>query len=331
MQARRLFILLAAGLIGLMPSPCAAQEPLELVQTIVLKGKTGKLDHVALDKNRQRLFLANKVNNTLDVVDLQGGKLFKQITGQSGVQGIAIAPDLNKVFVALGEGGFCNVLDAETYKVLKTRKFKDDADNVRYNQRTGLVYVAHAEKALAVLDAKSVELKADIALPGSAEGFEHESNRPRLYVCVPPTQVLVIDTDKNEIGNTYTVSHGGKVMAVAVDEANHRLFVASRKPAAMLTVMDSESGKEITSVPIAEEVDDCYFDAKRKLIYASCGEGFLAVIKQKSADEYEPVAKVPTAAGAKTCLYDAGTDKLYLAVPRQQGNPGPEIRIYQPK
>jgi hypothetical protein len=321
---------LAVALLAFSTSPAAADEPLELVQTIVLKGRPGKLDHVAIDHQRQRLFLANKVNNTLDVIDLKSGELFKQIPSQQGVQGIALAADLDKLFVALGEGGFCNVFDANDYKLLKTRKFTDDADNVRYNPRNGVAYLAHAEKALAVIDAKTLDVRADLKLPGSAEGFDLEAKRPRLYVCVPPTQVLVIDTEKNETGQSFALSLGGKCIAVAVDEPNHRLFVACSKPA-VLDVLDSDTGKEITAIPIAGEVDDCYFDARRKLIYASCGEGFLSVIKQTSADEYEMLAKMPTAAGAKTCLFDPETDRLYLAVPRQAGKPGPEIRVYRPR
>src|SRR3954447_26279367 len=87
----------------------ADDGPLQLVQTIQLKGKPGKLDHVAVDTKRERLFLANKVNNTLDIVDLKAGKLLKQLPNQQGVQGIAYAADLDRLFVALGEGGFCNV------------------------------------------------------------------------------------------------------------------------------------------------------------------------------------------------------------------------------
>src|SRR5438876_936935 len=118
-----------------------AQSPaLEKVQTITLKGKAGKLDHLIVNsKKPDRLFQANKVNNTLDIVDLKGGKLVKQITGQAGVQGLAYAADLDRLYVALGTGGYCNIFDANDYKLLKTIKFTDDADNVRYNARTHLV------------------------------------------------------------------------------------------------------------------------------------------------------------------------------------------------
>ena len=82
-----------------------AEPTLELVQTIVLQGKPGKLDHLIVDSKSQRLFLANKVNNTVDVVDLKEGKLLKQLTGQAGAQGLAYAPDLGRLYVALGTGG----------------------------------------------------------------------------------------------------------------------------------------------------------------------------------------------------------------------------------
>jgi len=109
-----------AGLLLLVLAPVAQAQALELVQTIVLKGKPGKLDHLALDGQRDRLFLANTVNGTLDVVDLKTGKLLRQVPGQTGVQGLAYAADLDRLFVGLGGGGLCNVFDGATYKLLKT-------------------------------------------------------------------------------------------------------------------------------------------------------------------------------------------------------------------
>src|SRR5713226_427343 len=145
----------AAPLVAFTLLTAASAAELELVQTIPLKGKAGNLDHVVIDAKRDRLLVANKANNTLDVVDLKDGKLFKQVSNQTGIQGIAYAADLDRVFVGLGTNGLCNVLDGENYKPVKTIKFADDCDNVRYNPRTQLVYVAHAEKALGVINAKT--------------------------------------------------------------------------------------------------------------------------------------------------------------------------------
>src|SRR5207253_6958424 len=138
------------------PLVLAEGPPLELIQTIDLKGPAGRLDHLALDAKHGRLFVANMANSSLDVVDLKAGKLLKQIPGQKGIQGIAYADDLNRVFVGVGELGACNVFDGDDYSLVKSLPFPD-ADNVRYDSRTQRVYVAHADKALAVINGKPLE------------------------------------------------------------------------------------------------------------------------------------------------------------------------------
>jgi DNA-binding beta-propeller fold protein YncE len=332
MNRQRAALLVAfAALLGGMTVRGADQSALELVQTITLKGKPGKLDHLIVDSKGERLFLANKVNNTIDVVDIKAGKLVHQIKGQSGVQGLAYAADLDRLFAGLGTGGYCNVFDGKRYKLVGTVKFDDDADNVRYDPRTKAVYVAHAEHALGVIDGQTLEKKADIDVPGGIEGLCIDSKAPRLYLCMPtPSELVVIDTDKNEVLHRHAIKMAGGAHPLALDEANQRIFVGCRnKP--LLVVMDRESGKEIAGVEIPKEVDDVWYDAKRKKVYASCGEGFIAIIRQNDGDHYELQEKVQTVKDAKTCCLDAEAGKLYLGVPRQEGKEGPEIWIYQIK
>jgi DNA-binding beta-propeller fold protein YncE len=202
---------------------------------------------------------------------------------------------------------------------------------VRYDPATHLTFVAHDEKALGVIDAKTYALLPDIKLPGTAEGFQIESKRPRLYLNIPsPSQVLVIDTQKKEIVSTFPVKLASNAHPLALDEANKRIFIGCRTEP-MVVVLDSETGKEITSVAIPKDVDDLYYDAKRKKLYASCGEGFIAVINQASPDKYELVEKIPTIKGGKTSIFSPETSRLFLAVPRQPNQPGPEIRVYKIK
>jgi DNA-binding beta-propeller fold protein YncE len=315
-----------AGLL-LAAAPAPAQS-LELTQTIPLKGKAGKLDHLALDTKRDRLFLANTANGTLDVVDLKAGNLLKQVAGQSGIQGVAYAPDLDRVFVGLGSGSLCNVFAGEDYKPLKTIRF-NDSDNVRYDPAGKQVFVAHAEQALGVVDAQTFAVKPDIKLPGPAEGFQTASGKPRLYLVVPtPSQLVMIDTEKREVTGAYPIATASNGHPLTLDEANHRVFVGCRTPPTVV-VLDSETGKEVTSTAIPEGVDDLHYDAKRKRLYASCGDGAIAVIRQVDPDHYEVAEKVDTAKGAKTSLFDAATGRLFLAVPRQAGKEGPEIRVYK--
>jgi DNA-binding beta-propeller fold protein YncE len=321
----------AAALAALLLAAPAPAAELELVKTLQGKGKAGNLDHLAVDVKGERLFLANKANDTLDVFDLKSGKVITQKPGQTAIQGVAYAPESNLIFVGLGSNGLCNVIDGADYKIKETIKFKDDADNVRYNPRTNLVYVAHAENSLGVIDAKSFVLKADIKLGTTAEGFVMEAKRPRLYLVTPkPSQLLVIDTEKNKVTNTYPITKAGGGHPIALDEENHRVYVGCRdKP--MVVILDTETGKEVGGAEIPGGIDDLHIDLKRKQLYASCGEGFLVVLKIADGDKLETAEKVKTVKDARTCVFEPETSRIYLGVPRQEGKEGPEVRIYQVK
>ena len=320
----------AALLLGALTAAAAEPATLKLVQTIQLKGGPGRLDHMAIDTEHGRLFVANLSNNSLDVVDLKAGRLVKRIPDQKKIQGIAYAPDLDRIFVGNGISGECNVFDGRDYSLLKSIKLAD-ADNVRYNPRTHLVYVEHAPHALAVIDARTYEQKADIKLPGRPQAFQLEPARSRLYLnALDPGTVVVVDTDKNEVVHKYPLKLADRGYPMVVDEANRRLLVGCREKPVVL-VMDSETGKPITTVPIPADIDDLFYDAKLKRLYASCGEGFLAVLRQVDADHYEVLEKIPTVKLARTCFLDPSSGRLYLGLPRQEGQEGPQIQVYEPR
>ena len=241
----------------------AGPPPLERVQTIELKGPVGGLDHLALDAKRGRLFVANTVNGTLDVVDLKAGKLLKQVPGQGGIRGIDYDSGSDRVFVGNGNGGICNVFDGQSYELLKSIPLGDDADNVRYNPRTNRVYVVHADKELSVIDAKDYSVRQPIALPTSLGAFKLEWSRPRMYANAKNEGVIAIDTEQDKIIGRFSVAPAGATPPIAIDEPNRRLFIGCRKNPS-LVVMDSDTGKILASVPIPGDVDDLSFDARRR-------------------------------------------------------------------
>jgi DNA-binding beta-propeller fold protein YncE len=313
-------VLLAAG-----ACPAADPPPLELTQTIGLKGPDGRLDHFALDTKHGRLFVANLSNNSLDVVDLKAGRLVTQIPDQKKIQGIAYAPDLDRIFVGNGVSGVCNAFDGRDYRLLKSLPFPD-ADNVRFDPRTGSVFLGY--KAMAAIDARSMSVKGDIKLPGTPKAFQVEPDRPRLYVNAPPNLVCVIDTQTREVVERHPVPGTEGNYALALDPAHRRVFVGCRKPPKLI-ILDSDSGRAVTSVDIPGDIDDLFYDAKRKRLYASCGEGALAVIRQADADRYEELVRMPTPKLSRTSFFDPESGRLFLGVPRQEGKDGPEIRVYQ--
>src|SRR5204863_176989 len=83
---------------------------------------------------------------------------------------------LDRIFVGNG-GGVCNLFDGSSHELLKSLPFRG-ADNVRFDLRTGLLYLGH--RALAVIDATWMMGKTHIILLGSARAFSRARNRPRL-------------------------------------------------------------------------------------------------------------------------------------------------------
>lgn len=320
-----------ALLVGLLAVGCApADEPktLTLVQTIPLDGKAGRFDHLAIDTKGERLFVANLSNDSLDVVDLKAGKVAKQLTEQKKAQGVAFAPALNRLYQGNGTDGVCNVIDGKTFETLHTLKMPD-ADNVRYNPKSGLVYVGHADKSLTAFDAKTYEVKATVKLPGSPEAFQIDPDAGRLYInCLNPATVAVIDLDKHEVAAKYPIKLADGCYPLALDAEGKRLFVGCRKKP-MVVILDAKTGEEKAGVEIPRDIDDLFYDAKRNRLYAACGEGVLAVLEEKDG-ALKVAEKIPTAKLARTCLFDPEGDRLYVVLPKS-GSDGPALRVYQPR
>ncbi|OAI46310.1 hypothetical protein AYO44_11455 [Planctomycetaceae bacterium SCGC AG-212-F19] len=313
-------------LFGLLPMLAAQTPGLEPVKRIKLSGPVGKrLDHMALDAKRDHLFVANSANNSLDIIELKQGKVLKSIPGQEGIQGVVYVPEHDRLFATLGSG-VCHIYDADTFKLLKSQKVAG-ADNPVHDAKSGLVYLTAADKKLAIIDAKTMNLKGEVNLPSAPTSFAIEKGRPRMYVNAHvPRQVHVLDTNKHEVLKRYQLEEAGNY-AIALDEPNHRLFVGCRMEP-RLVVLDTESGKQLASVPIPHDVDDLFYDAKRKQVYASCGEGFLVVLKETQPNRFEVREKLATLKMARNCLFDPDGSRLFLTVPGQSDKEGPEVRVY---
>lgn len=308
----------------LVSSTLSADGPLVLEKTIALKGVAGKLDHVAVDSVGLRLFVANKPNNTLDIVDLKTGKMIKQIPDQGKVSGVVYAPDLEMIFVGNG-AGTCNGFDAREFKLVFSVK-ADKADNVAYHAGTKTVYVAHGS-TISAFDAKTGEPKTKVELPGEAHGILVDAKAEKLFVSLTgPSQIGVIDLTKQVLTDKYPLTLAEGNSPIAHDAAEGRIYVGCRKKP-LVVVLDSKTGKELLSIAIPAGVDDLQFDAARGRLYASCDDG-LAVIERKG-EKYETLVTLNTPKASRTCTFSDALGKLYLAVPKQEGKDGPEVRVYK--
>jgi DNA-binding beta-propeller fold protein YncE len=301
---------------------------LKLVRTIPLPGVKGRFDHFALDAKGRRLFVAALGNNTLEVLDLSAGKRLQSIGGCAKPQGVFYLAESNQIFVANGDDGTIMIFHGDSYKLLKRLDFLDDADNVRYDANTKLIYVGYAEGALGIVAASAAKQIGSIKLPAHPESFQLEKNGHRIFVNVPDArQLAVIDREKRTVITTWPMQNFQANFPMALDEAGHRLFIGCRQPA-RLVALDTENGKQICDIGISGDTDDLFYDAARKRLYVSCGEGFVDVIDQLSADSFKPRERIPTSPGARTSFFSSDLNEFYLAVPLR-GQQTAEIRVYQ--
>lgn len=301
---------------------------LRLEKTIDLPDVRGRIDHMSLDVKGQRLFVSALGNNTVEVIDVKEDKRIKTIGSLKEPQGVLYVPDNDRLYVANGKDGSVRIFNGTSYTLLKTIEFGDDADNLRYDARHQRVYVGYGGGAIAAIDNQGIK-GDEIKLDAHPESFQLDKDNSRIYVNLPGShKVAVLDLDKHSIVTKWGTGMAFANYPMALDEADHRLFVVTRMPARML-VLDTESGKIIQSLPVVGDCDDMFYDKARKRIYASGGEGAISVIDQKDADHHTETGRIPTLKGARTSFFSADLDRLFLAV-RRQGSQPAAIQILVP-
>ncbi|MGE5215113.1 MAG: YncE family protein [Nitrospirota bacterium] len=301
--------------------------PLTLKQTIPLAGIKGRVDHFAFDPAGERLFVCALGNNTVEVLDLRKGQRVYSITGLGAPQGVGYAPDMNRLFVAQDKGGICNIYDGKSFQMIGQLDLKDDADNVRYDQDTKQIYIGFGSGGIAVVNAMDGKQIRSIKLTAHPEAFELEKSGKRMFVNVPDSRhVAVIDRDKNAVITNWNTDLAFGNFPMALDETNHRLFVACRIPS-KLVVLNTDSGKVVAKLDIDGDADDVFYDSKRHRVYVICGAGKIDVIAQADSNTYTTSTKIETATGARTGLFVAERDILFVAVPRD-GSHQAEVRGY---
>lgn len=304
-----------------------------LVQEIPLPNVGGRIDHFTFDAKRKRVIGAALGNNTVEVVDTFSGRDIHSIAGAAAPQGVVYVAEFDKLFVANGTDGKLRIYSGDSFKTLNTLEIGEDADNVRYDPAEKRVYVAYGgdeEGGIAAIDAASEKRLEDVAkLDAHPESFQIAASKPFIYANIATkAKVVLIDKTTHKVTD-WPLKSGKANYPMALDEADHRIFVVTRKPA-QLVVLDSDSGAMVTSIPCVNDSDDVYYDAGRKRIYAPGGEGFISIIQQIDADHYQSIAKIPTTVGARTGLWYEKRDRFYLAVPATSKQ-GASLWVYYPE
>jgi len=309
---------------ALAQTPARDLLPLQLEEQIPVSGVAGRLDHFTADAKRKRLFVSALGNNTVEVIDVFAGRVIHSIKGLAQPQGPLYVPGVDKLYVANAEDGKVRVYDGATYILRKTIEFGEDPDNLRYNEGSKTVFVGFGEEdgGIAMIDPRTdARIGRVYKTGGHPESFQVEASGERIYANVPDAGNVVESIDRQSgVVTKWPLKGLRGNYAMALDEADHRLFTITRKTP-MMVVLDTETGTEVARLRAAGECDDVFFDASRKRIYVIGAEGFISVFQQHDPDHYELISNIPSGIGIRTGYFFARRDRFYVGVPAKGSEP----------
>jgi len=319
-----------AALAAILPSlPAMAQPtdaPLQLEGKIPLGTVRGRIDHMAIDLQRKRLFVAELGNGSVGVIDLEARKVVQRLGGMTEPQGIGYLPASDTLFVANGGDGSLRLFQGPDYTPTGRIQLGDDADNVRVDTAANRVIVGYGSGALAVIDPATRGRVADIRLPAHPESFQIDPASNRIYVNVPNRRaIVVVDREAGKQVASWPTTSGAANFPMALDAEAGRVMVMFRSPP-KLGVFAKQDGALVATAESCGDADDVFLDAQRHRIYVSCGGGAVDVI---DAQTYRRVALIPTVAGARTSFFAPELDRFMLAV-RAAGSEPAAIWLYRP-
>jgi DNA-binding beta-propeller fold protein YncE len=302
-----------SGMAGSAVAQPVETTPLQLEAKSPLGGVRGRIDHMAVDLKRQRLFVAELGNDSVAIVDLANRKLIRTLAGLSEPQGVGYEPATDMLYVANAADGSVRLFEGDGYGARERIELGSDADNVRLDAAANRILVGYGSGALAVIDPSTRSKVGDIPVKGHPESFQIDPDTSQVFVNVPDAHAIaVVDrVSQRQIGK-WPISDRGANFPMALDQARRQVLVIFRAPAE-LGVFSMTGGRLVTTAATCGDADDLFVDAKRGRVYVSCGSGFLDVFETRGVT-YRLLARIPTVSGARTSFFVPELDRLLVAV-----------------
>lgn len=302
------------------PATTAAAASMTVEARIPLGRINGRIDHLAFDPTRKRLYVAEFGNDSVGIIDLQARRMIRTIAGFDDPQGVVYEPTSDTVYVANGGDGSVRVFRAEDFKPLGKIELGDDADNVRVDPSARRVYVGYGNGAIAVIDPATRTQIATIELKGHPEGFQLNPAGTVIYVNIPDAgEIAVLATDSHRQVASWPTAELHANYPIALDAANGRVVSIFRRPS-RLEAIDLHSGRRLGGSEVCADSDDVFLDPRRRRLYVTCGEGFVDTF-DASGEKFTRVGRMTTSKGARTGLFIPGMDLLLVATRESGGDP----------
>jgi DNA-binding beta-propeller fold protein YncE len=301
---------LAIILTSVLAAPASrADGPYHLLKEIPVGGDGG-WDILSVDTAGRRLYVSH--GTVVAVIDIDKNEVAGQIEDTPGVHGFAIAPELELGFSSNGKENKVSIVDLKTLKTTSKVDTGENPDEIIYDSASGEVYAFNGRgHSATVIDAKTGKVTATIDLPGKPEFAVSDPAAGRVFCNIEDkSEVVAIDTKTHQVVNTWPAAPGEEPSGLAMDTANHRLFLGCGNK--MMVMMDSTNGKVIANVPIGQGVDGTAFDQGTLTAFSSCGDGTTTIAHEVTPDKLTTVQTLPTEPRARTMTVDPKTHRIYL-------------------
>ncbi len=282
----------------------------KVVGKIVIGGES-RWDYLSIDTVMHRLYVSHM--SQVDIIDLNKGTVIGIIPNLNGVHGIAFAQEFNKGFISNGKDNSVTVFNLKTMKVIANVKVPAKGpDAIVYDPFSKRVFTfnGHSDNATAI-DANSNKVVGNVELDGGPE-FAVSNHNGKMFVNLEDKSMIEeFDPKTLKKVNVWSILPCKSPSALSIDLKTGLLFSGCRNK--LIAVVDSKSGKLMTSLPIGAGVDADRFDPVDNYVFASCGEGILTVIKVNSPEDIKVIDNITTTKGARTMAFDKSADRIYLA------------------
>ena len=328
MKFVRLIPLVAVGAIALMAAlpevPMLRQATTYHVTKSVPLGIDGGWDYLTVDPDAKRLYISRGGANLVQVVDLNTNALVGTIDSTRGVHGIVVAPEFNRGFTSNGGDSTVTIFDLKTLKqIAKITVTGKNPDALLYDPFSKRVFTFnHTGKSTTAIDAATGKVLGTAKTEGVLEAGASDLAGTIFVNDEDENRVFAFDAKTLVVKATWPLEGCKAPTGMAIDIAHKRLFAACNS-SKTVTVVDYTNGKTVASIPICGGTDAASFDVAQQLVFASCGDGNIAVIHEDSPDKYTVQGIVKTEDRARTMTIDEKTHKLYTVTAQYNPPPAP--------
>jgi YVTN family beta-propeller protein len=270
----------------------------------------GSWDYLTVDEGARRLYVSHGVQ--VEVLDIDTLNVAGNISKTLGVHGIAVAPEFGRGFVSNGQASTVTIFDLKTLKPIADVPTGKKPDAIIYDPATSRVFAFNGgSNSATAIDAATGKVVGTVDLGGGPEFAAADGKGLVFDNLEDENLVLKINSRELKVEQRWPTAPCSSPSSMAMDRANRRLFIGCRSK--VMAVLDADTGKVITTLPIGDHVDATAFDPETKLVFNSNGEGTITVIHQDSPDTYSIVETVKTVPRAKTMALDPKTHRLFLS------------------